>query len=78
MVESGELDDTALGNLAYMFESSHFDLYSLWHWILSYLGGNFFLVNADRTTSRATRSDTTCGPSNNGGPALPGLPVSLP
>ena len=46
--------------------------------ILSYLGGNFFLVNADRTTSRATRSDTTCGPSNNGGPALPGLPVSLP
>ena len=46
--------------------------------ILSYLGGNYFLVNADRSTSRATRSDTTCGPSNNGGPTLPGLPVSLP
>jgi len=43
--------------------------------ILSYLRGDYYLVNADRTTSRATRSDTTCGPSNNGGPALP---VTLP
>ena len=46
--------------------------------ILSYLGGNYYLVNADRTTSRATRADTACGPSNNGGPTLPGLPVALP
>lgn len=46
--------------------------------ILSYLGGNYFLVNADRTTSRATRSDTSCGPSNNGGSSLPPLPVTLP
>ena len=46
--------------------------------ILSYLGGNYYLVNADRTTARATRQDTTCGPSNTGGPTLPSLPVSLP
>ena len=46
--------------------------------ILSYLGGGYYLVNADRTTSRATRADTDCGPSNNGGPVLPGLPVGLP
>jgi cytochrome P450 len=32
--ESGTLDETLLGNLAYLFEPSHFDLYSLWHWVL--------------------------------------------
>ena len=34
MVERDELDETALGNLIYMFEGSHFDLYSLWRWIV--------------------------------------------
>jgi cytochrome P450 len=33
----GELDDTALGNLIYMLEGGHFDLYSLWTWILQKL-----------------------------------------
>ena len=46
--------------------------------ILSYLGGNYYLVNADRTTSRATRSDTSCGNANNGGASLPGLPAIPP
>ena len=34
------LDQTALGNLMYMFEPSHFDLYSLWRWILKYLSAS--------------------------------------
>jgi cytochrome P450 len=40
MVERNELDETALGNLIYMFESSHFDLYSLWRWIVKHLASN--------------------------------------
>ena len=46
--------------------------------ILGYLGGNFYLVNQDRTTARATMADTACGNANNGGgggPALPDLPL---
>jgi hypothetical protein len=45
--------------------------------ILGYLGGTFYLVNQDRTTSRATMAETECGNANNGagGPALPNLPV---
>jgi len=38
LVQSAELDPTAMGNLAYLFEPSHFDLYSLWVWTLKYLG----------------------------------------
>lgn len=34
MVVSDALDETALGNLINLFESSHFDVYSLWHWLL--------------------------------------------
>ena len=30
-VESGSGDRTALGDLVYMFEPAHFDVYSLWH-----------------------------------------------
>jgi cytochrome P450 len=37
MVVSDVLDETALGNLINLFESSHFDVYSLWHWLLWYL-----------------------------------------
>jgi len=40
MIESDELDETALGNLIYMFEGSHFDLYSLWRWIVKQLVSN--------------------------------------
>jgi unspecific monooxygenase len=40
MVERDELDETALGNLIYAFEGSHFDLYSLWRWVLKYLVSN--------------------------------------
>jgi hypothetical protein len=47
--------------------------------ILTYLGGNWYLVNQDRTTSRATMADTDCGNASNGGggSGLPGVP-SLP
>src|SRR5262249_10853773 len=40
MVERDELDETALGNLIYAFEGSHFDLYSLWRWIVKHLVSN--------------------------------------
>jgi cytochrome P450 family 138 len=40
IVERDELDETALGNLIYMFEGSHFDLYSLWRWIVKHLVSN--------------------------------------
>ncbi len=45
--------------------------------ILGFLGGNYFLVNQDRTTARATMADTDCGnASNGGGPVLPILPAA--
>ncbi|MBX9777741.1 MAG: cytochrome P450 [Xanthobacteraceae bacterium] len=37
LVESGSDDPTAVGNLAYLFEPAHFDVYSLWHWVLWHL-----------------------------------------
>jgi cytochrome P450 len=37
LVQSEQLDETALGNLINVFEASHYDTYSLWHWILWYL-----------------------------------------
>jgi cytochrome P450 len=40
LVAAGELDDTVLGNLIYMFESAHHDVYSLWHWIMKQLASN--------------------------------------
>ena len=40
LVAQNELDETAAGNLIYMVESSHFDLYSLWTWILQHLAAN--------------------------------------
>jgi cytochrome P450 len=40
IVERDELDETALGNLIYMFEGSHFDLYSLWRWIVKHFVSN--------------------------------------
>ena len=38
VVDRDQLDETALGNLVNVFEASHYDTYSLWHWILWYLG----------------------------------------
>jgi cytochrome P450 len=40
LIDSGSDDDDALGNLIYMFEPAHFDLYSLWHWVLYYVAKN--------------------------------------
>jgi len=40
LVASGDLDETALGNLIYLFEPSHFDVYSLWRWILRFLASH--------------------------------------
>jgi hypothetical protein len=35
--------------------------------LLTWMGGDYFQVNADRTYSRATMADTRCGNSNNSG-----------
>src|SRR4029077_566984 len=40
MIERDELDETALGNLILTFERTHFDMYSLWHWIVKHLVSN--------------------------------------
>ncbi len=40
LIDSGTDDETALGNLIYLFEPAHFDLYSLWHWILHSVARN--------------------------------------
>ena len=40
LIDSGADDDTAIGNLIFLFEPAHFDLYSLWHWVLRYIGSN--------------------------------------
>jgi hypothetical protein len=55
LVRSGEVDATALGNLAYLFEPSHFDLYSLWHWMLKLLGGRADLHAAYRARTGEER-----------------------
>jgi cytochrome P450 len=57
LAESGALDKTLLGNLAYLFELSHFDLYSLWHWVLTLLAthpaiSSTFAEQADETARR--------------------------
>lgn len=40
MIERDELDETALGNLIFTFERTHFDMYSLWRWIVKHLVSN--------------------------------------
>lgn len=40
MVESGNLDETSFGNLIFMHEPSHFDLLSLWRWMVHLLATN--------------------------------------
>ena len=40
MVESGSLDETAFGNLIFMHEPAHFDLLSLWRWMIHLLATN--------------------------------------
>jgi cytochrome P450 len=51
MVERGELDETAVGNLIYMFEPAHFDLYGLWRWILKYLVSNPKIIERVKNTT---------------------------
>jgi cytochrome P450 len=40
MARSGEADATTMGNLAYLLEAAHFDVYSLWHWILKFVSAH--------------------------------------
>jgi cytochrome P450 len=40
LIESGSDTETALGNLIYMFEPAHYDLYSLWHWVMRYIAAH--------------------------------------
>ena len=54
-VTHNELDETVLGNLIYMVEGSHFDLYSLWTWILQHLAANPNVANRFRTETDALR-----------------------
>jgi cytochrome P450 len=69
LVETKADDDTALGNLIFMFEPAHFDVYSLWHWLLYYLAKNTHIAGriagafaGDRVAAdnlvRATISET--------------------
>jgi cytochrome P450 len=56
MVERDELDETALGNLIYTFEGSHFDLYSLWRWIVKYLVSNSTWIEKVHNTPAPART----------------------
>jgi cytochrome P450 len=40
LIDTNSDDDTALGTLMFLFEPAHFDVYSLWHWLLYYLAKN--------------------------------------
>lgn len=40
LVETNGLDETAFGNLIFMHEPAHFDLLSLWRWMLNLLASN--------------------------------------
>jgi cytochrome P450 len=51
LVSAGTLDETALGNLIYLFEPAHFDVYSLWHWMIKRLGSTPVVVEAFRTAT---------------------------
>jgi cytochrome P450 len=55
MVERDELDETALGNLIYTFEGSHFDLYSLWRWIVKHLVSNPDCIKKAKITPESAR-----------------------
>jgi cytochrome P450 len=45
LVETKSDDDTALGSLIFLFEPAHFDVYSLWHWLVYYLAKNQHVAN---------------------------------
>jgi unspecific monooxygenase len=55
LVAAEEMDETALGNLIYMFEGSHFDLYSLWTWLLQHLAANPEVMTRFRAETDALR-----------------------
>jgi cytochrome P450 len=40
LVECDTLDEPVLGNLIYLLEATHFDVLSLWRWLLKYLVAN--------------------------------------
>ena len=56
MVEQDELDETALGNLIYALEGSHFDLYSLWRWIVKHVVSNPDWIRKVRNTPSPART----------------------
>ena len=66
-------DGEAAGNLTHLVINSKYpaatNLGTRLTRILTFLGGNFYLVNEDYSTSRATMADTACGNANNGGGA---------
>lgn len=56
LVEIDGLDETALGNVIYMLESSHFDLLSLWRWMLRLLATHPQIVaRVQAASSEASR-----------------------
>jgi cytochrome P450 len=60
LVESGSDDETALGNLIYMFEPAHFDVYSLWHWVLQHMAEHPHV--ADRIAEALHSTPADAGP----------------
>ena len=60
IVSSGELDDTAVGNLLHMTETGQFDLTGLWCWILTMLGRNPAFADGIAAEGDARRRDALC------------------
>ena len=56
LVAAGDMDETALGNLIYMFEGSHFDLYSFWTWLVQHLAANPEVMTRFRAETDALQS----------------------
>ena len=57
LVDTGSDDQTALGNLAYLFEPAHFDVYSLWHWILWHVATHPDVAERIATALRANTGE---------------------
>ena len=57
LVETKSDDDTALGNLIFLFEPAHFDVYSLWHWLLYYLAKNNHVADSIAEVLAADRDE---------------------
>ena len=59
LVHTRCLDETAIGNLIYMFVLGHCDLFFLWHWITKYIAENPTIIA--RIRSDVATSDTQYG-----------------